>query len=148
MKTQTQQREPRRWRSTTTQKGMTLIEIMVVILILGLIASAVGTNVFGIFADSKVNQARNEIANMKDVIQLVAQQQGSTPDSLEEVTQTGKLKNVAKGEVPLDPWSRPYQYEKTTETDEGFVLWSTGAEESDETDDIRSDELNQTRSRR
>ncbi|HEX7624166.1 MAG TPA: prepilin-type N-terminal cleavage/methylation domain-containing protein, partial [Anaeromyxobacteraceae bacterium] len=40
------------------QRGMTLIEIMVVITILGLIAAAVAVNVVGQLSDAKIKQAR------------------------------------------------------------------------------------------
>ena len=53
-------RAPRSARAAA--RGMTLIEIMVVITILGLIAAAVAVNVVGQLSDAKIKQARTDLA--------------------------------------------------------------------------------------
>lgn len=130
------------------QRGLTLIEIMVVILILGLIASAVGTNVFGLFAQSKVDQAKTEIITIKDAIGLYAGKNGGYPETLVELTTPfNYLKNVDKGENPVDPWGRPYEYVVDDNEEDGFIVWSRGEKQDDESDDIRSNEINRGSSR-
>lgn len=100
-----------------------------------LIPTPVGDGQVAFLAD----QARTEIHGLSDIIWLFAARKGEYPESLEAVTQDGFLKNHARTEVPLDPWGRPYRYERNSEAEGGGVVWSQGPDEGDDTDDIRSD---------
>jgi len=87
-------------------------------------------------------QAKTEIQNIRDIIQFYAQEKGNLPNELSDLTQPGDnyLKNVGDGGIPVDPWQREYRYARgESNNDDGFVIWSLGKEEGDETDDIRSD---------
>jgi general secretion pathway protein G len=90
------------------QRGMTLIEIMVVITILGLIAAAVAVNVVGQLADAKIKQAKTDLHTLENCLDLYKVDKGRYPTSdegLAAVVAAGKCKAGLK-----DPWQHDYVY--------------------------------------
>ncbi len=89
-------------------RGMTLIEIMVVITILGLIAAAVGVAVIPQLNAARVDRAKLDIKNIQNALKLYYTKKGNYPD-----TGTG-LKGLvdmqALEQVPRDPWNNEYVY--------------------------------------
>jgi general secretion pathway protein G len=89
-------------------RGMTLIEIMVVITILGLIAAAVGVAVIPRLDEAKVDTARLDIGNIQGAFKLYYAKKGNYPD-----TATG-LKALVDSNIletiPKDPWGNDYTY--------------------------------------
>ena len=108
-------------------RGMTLIEIMVVLVILGLIASAVAVNVIGSLGDAKVKQARTDLHTLENCLDLYKIDKGrypSTEEGLQAVVTAGKCKNQLK-----DPWGHPYVYLFPGQVHpESFDLKSYGAD--------------------
>ena len=51
-----------------SQRGMTLVEIMVVIAIIGTIATVVAVNVFGIFSQSNVQNTKLQMGTMHEAL--------------------------------------------------------------------------------
>ena len=96
----TQQRRRRR--------GMTLIEIMVVITILGLIMAAVGVAVIPKLDEAKQDTARLDMANINQALKLYYTKKGKYPDTgtgLKALVDTNNLEKV-----PQDPWGHEYVY--------------------------------------
>ena len=94
--------------AVTSQRGMTLIEIMVVITILGLIAAAVAVNVVGSLSDAKIKQARTDLHTVENCLDLYKVDKGrypTTEESLQAVVAAGKCKANIK-----DPWQHEYVY--------------------------------------
>ena len=90
------------------QRGMTLIEIMVVITILGLIAAAVAVNVVGQLSDAKIKQAKTDLHTLENCLDLYKVDKGRYPTSdegLGAVVAAGKCKAGLK-----DPWQHDYVY--------------------------------------
>ncbi len=90
------------------ERGMTLIEIMVVITILGLIAAAVAVNVVGALGDAKIKQARTDLHTIENCLDLYKVDKGrypSTEEGLQAVVTAGKCKANMK-----DPWKNDYVY--------------------------------------
>jgi general secretion pathway protein G len=89
-------------------RGMTLIEIMVVITILGLIAAAVGVAVIPQLNQAKRDRAELDIKSIQNALKLYYTKKGNYPD-----TGTG-LKGLvdmqALDQVPRDPWNNEYVY--------------------------------------
>jgi len=89
-------------------RGMTLIEILVVITILGIIAAAVAVNVVGQLDEAKVKQAKTDLHTLENCLDLYKIDKGrypSTEEGLQAVVSAGKCKNQLK-----DPWGHPYVY--------------------------------------
>jgi general secretion pathway protein G len=94
-------------RKRRAQRGMTLIEIMVVMVIIGLIAAAVSVNVMQSLDDAKVKQARADLHTIENCLDLYKLEKGrypSTEEGLAAVVAAGKCKNVK------DPWKNDYVY--------------------------------------
>ncbi len=80
--------------------GLTLIELMIVIAIIGILA-AFGTLGFQAYVEkAKIKDATAEIASIQTKIAIYYTSNGFLPDSLSEI----KDGNIS------DPWGNPYQY--------------------------------------
>jgi general secretion pathway protein G len=89
-------------------RGMTLIEIMVVITIIGLIAAAVAVAVIPQLQRAQADRAALDIKNIEGALKLYYARKGNYPD-----TATG-LKALVDLQIldamPQDPWKRDYIY--------------------------------------
>jgi general secretion pathway protein G len=92
--------------------GMTLIEIMVVLVILGLIASAVAVNVVGRLEEAKIRQAQNDVRQIADQVDAFKAMRGRYPSTEEGlgVLITEKFLKPNKQGKLLDPWEQEYVY--------------------------------------
>lgn len=94
-------------RKRLAERGMTLIEIMVVMVIIGLIAAAVSVNVMQSLDDAKMKQAKADLHTLENCLDLYKLEKGrypSTEEGLQAVVAAGKCKNVK------DPWKNDYVY--------------------------------------
>ncbi len=90
------------------ERGMTLIEIMVVITILGLIAAAVAVNVVNNLSEARIKQAKTDLHTIESCLDLFKVDKGhypSTEEGLQAVVTAGKCKAGLK-----DPWGHDYVY--------------------------------------
>jgi general secretion pathway protein G len=98
----------RRFKGRRAPRGMTLIEIMVVLVILGLIASAVVIAVFPQLQKARVDRTTLDIGNIDSALKLYNARKGKFPD-----TATG-LKALVDMEIldkmPKDAWGNDYVY--------------------------------------
>lgn len=94
-------------------RGMTLIEIMVVMVILGLIAAAVAYNVVGVAGEQRIKIAKSDvhtIAQAVDYFKAVKGRYPTTEEGLKALLDEKILKpNNEKGTF-LDPWYHEYVY--------------------------------------
>ncbi len=91
------------------QRGMTLIEIMVVVAILGMIAAVVAVGVVGRLAEAKRESAVLDIKGFDDGLLLYQMKHGHFPTTsagLGALYSAGFL----KGEIKQDPWGHDYIY--------------------------------------
>ena len=102
-------------------RGMTLIEIMVVLVILGLIAGAIGFNVFQSLKDAQVKTATLDLKALSNSIDLYHVDTGQWPDSLQQL-----LPKYVK-EIHKDPWGKDYAYVRTGE---GYDVYSFGPDKA------------------
>ncbi len=125
-----------------TPRGMTLIEIMVVITILGLIAAAVAVNVVGQLSDAKIKQARTDLHTLENCLDLYKVDKGrypSTEEGLQAVVAAGKCKAGLR-----DPWGRDYVYLYPGQVhSDGFDIKSYGADGQPGGDGENADIVNQ-----
>jgi general secretion pathway protein G len=106
-------------RSTRSEAGFTLVEMLVVITIIGLIMALVGPRVLNYLAESKVKTAKIQIQSISSALDLYYLDAGRYPSSAEGlgalVQPTGGNSSwngpyLKGGVVPLDPWGKPYVY--------------------------------------
>ncbi len=112
-------RTRRNSRRRTSERGFTLVEMLVVITIIALIMSLVGPRVLTFLGESKVKAARIQIQSIETALDLYALDTGHFPsssDGLDALMQrpggvTSWNGPYLKGNaVPNDPWGRPYIY--------------------------------------
>ena len=123
------------------QAGFTLVEILVVIVILGLLASIVGSNVIKNLTESEEDTAKINVNNFADIVRQYRISEGKLPDSFEDlITPNEKGQAYIEGysEAPKDPWGNPYQI-VVGENGNSFevISWGPNGLEGDE-DDISS----------
>jgi general secretion pathway protein G len=89
-------------------RGMTLIEIIVVITILSLLMAAVGVAVIPQLDQAKVSRAKMDIGNIQTALKTYYAKKGNYPD-----TGAG-LKALVDAQIlektPVDPWDHEFIY--------------------------------------
>ncbi len=132
----------------TSQKGFTLVEIMVVIVILGMLAVLVVPNVMSAFGDAEQNTAKSDVVNIKGALTLYYLKHHRLPESLEELVVEDDKGDVMlegfDGEIPRDPWGEPYEL-RQGESARKFEVISYGPDITPDTDDdISSNRVKQS----
>ncbi len=102
-------------------RGMTLIEIMVVLVILGLIAGAIGYNVFGQLKEAQIKTATLDLKAISNSVDLYHVETGQWPDSL-----TALVPKFIR-DLHKDPWGQEYSYVKTGD---GYDVYSYGPDKA------------------
>jgi general secretion pathway protein G len=108
-------------RSARPARGMTLIEIMVVLVILGLIAGAIGYNVFNQLKEAQIRAAKLDLQSISNGVDLYHVETGQWPDSLQLLVPK-YVKDLHK-----DPWGAEYSYVRTGE---GYDVYSYGPDKA------------------
>ena len=105
------------------QRGFTLIELMVVIVILGVLAGLIIPRIMGRPEEARRMKARVQIESIETALKLYKLDNGSYPSTeqglqaLVEAPTVGLLPRawreggyLEKGRVPKDPWENEYVY--------------------------------------
>ena len=102
------------------ERGFTLIEIMVVVIIIGLLAAIVAPQVIGRVDDAQIEKARADIRNIESAMNLYRLDNFTYPsteqgiDALVNKPNDPNVRNWNDGgylaRMPKDPWGNPYQY--------------------------------------
>lgn len=116
------------------QRGFSLIELMIVMVILGLLASLVGPAMFKKLGSAKQKTAKTQIEMLMTSLDSYRLDVGAYPsnqDGLDALVQNpGDEKwdgpYLQKG-LPTDPWDNPYQYQNPGEHGE-IDVYSWGAD--------------------
>ncbi|GJG96675.1 type II secretion system major pseudopilin GspG [Cupriavidus pauculus] len=103
----------------SSPQGFTLLELLVVLVIIGLLASYVGPKYFSQIGKSEVTTAKAQAEAFEKVLDTYRLDVGRYP-STEEGLQALMVAPASAGtrwngpylkrEAPLDPWGRPYIY--------------------------------------
>jgi general secretion pathway protein G len=105
-------------RRRQSQRGITLIEMLVVVVIIGLFVGLVGLNMFKKADDAKRTVAKAQIKNLSNALGLYKLDTGTFPPT-EQGLQSLRVKPdgvtqwsgpYLPQDIPLDPWNHPYLY--------------------------------------
>ncbi len=103
-----------------SQRGFTLIELMVVMIILGLLAALVAPKMFGRVGQAKQKAAYAQIELLGTALDSFRLDVGLYPTTSEGLqslltapsgVESWNGPYLKKEEVPLDPWGNPYHYD-------------------------------------
>ncbi|WP_375249359.1 type II secretion system major pseudopilin GspG [Sphingomonas sp.] len=134
MRTQEKKRQrPRR-------NGFTLVELMVVIVIIGLLATIVALNVLPSGDTARVQKAKADIATIEQGLELYRLQIGTYPTTtqgLQALVSAPAGADAARYQaggyvkkLPKDPWGRDYLYASPGQHGQADV-WTLGADGKD-----------------
>ncbi len=119
----------RKQKKQKSERGFTLVEIMVVVVIIGLLAGLVGPRIFSRLEVAKVKTAESQMSSIKTTLATYRLDVGRYPDNLDCLIRTcGEGWNgpyLDSEEVPLDPWNNEYQYQ-VGDGGKSFTLISSG----------------------
>ncbi|WP_018248979.1 type II secretion system major pseudopilin GspG [Orenia marismortui] len=124
------------FRTLNKEDGFTLIEMIIVIVIIGFLATMVGPNLFNRVSQAKQTSAYNQIDVFKLALDNYRIDNGKYP------TTTEGLKVLAEDpgssdswagpyvdKIPLDPWGNEYNYRFPGKNNSHkYDLWSYGAD--------------------
>jgi general secretion pathway protein G len=85
-------------------RGMTLIEILVVLAIIGLIIGGVAVAAFGAFGGAQTDTAKNEVTSIQSMAEMFQMQKKTCPKDVQDLKAAGIMKKVKK-----DPWGSAYK---------------------------------------
>lgn len=119
--------------SSRRVRGMTLIELIIVVVLIGLVAAAVGSKVI---SNKKRAEAKLAVTQLNSLAAQIDQYQtdvGSYPESLDALLAApndadGWLGPYAKKTDFVDPWQNPIQYRRPGDDEAPFALTSLGAD--------------------
>lgn len=119
------------------QKGFSLIEIMVVIVIMGLLLSIVGPAVFDNVSQAQDQTVRAHFGNIKtalDSYRLDNYRYPTTEQGLDALVMQPDVDPVPKKwrqymeKIPKDPWENDYQYISPGDDGRPFDIYTFGAD--------------------
>lgn len=131
---------PHRGARPAGRPGLTLIEIMVVVIVLGLLAGLVAPQILGRLTEARTETARTQLELIRVALDSYFLDNGRYPTTAQglQALRTAPTSGPApaswrgpylRGDVPEDPWGRPYIYRSPGETNPGsFDLLTLGAD--------------------
>ena len=119
-----------RVKSGSAEKGFTLIEIMVVVVIIGMLATLILPKVLGRQDQAFQAKAKADIRSLSSAVKLYKLDNFKYPvssDGLAALINGGKDGRGYIDRLPKDPWGNEYQYQSPGQYLD-FDIWSVGAD--------------------
>lgn len=89
------------------QRGVTLIEILIVLAIIGLIAGGVAVVAVPQFEKARITQGKQDVGRLQQAVELWRSQNPGGECPTMEKLKADKI--VAASTKPADPWDSPYE---------------------------------------
>ncbi len=134
------------------QKGFTFIEIMVVVVIIGILATFLVPKIIGKPDEARVAKAKSDIKVLESGLKMYKMDNGRYPTTeqglaalikkpvIEPVPRNWKKGGYIEAEdVPLDPWGNEYIYRSPGEADRDYEIISLGADGKEGGDGVNED---------
>ena len=131
-------KQPRSGDSLRLRRGLTLIELVVVLIVIGLLAGLVAPQILGRVSDARETTAKTQIELLGVALENYHLDNGVYPSSQQGL---GALRTKPSGipdarnwrgpylkkDIPVDPWGRPYIYKSPGDKDRaGFDIQTLG----------------------
>jgi general secretion pathway protein G len=128
--------EPKISEARRKRAGFTLVELMVVIVIIGLLATVVAINVLPSQDKAMVGKARADISVLEQAIETYRLDNLAFPDDLQSLVAPpaglARPERYRQGgyvrRLPEDPWGNPYRYRRPGAHGGQFDVFSLGAD--------------------
>ena len=114
------------------QDGFTLIEIMVVIVILGLLATLVVPNVIGMSDEARIQKAQTDVTAIANAAKIYRSRNARVP-TMEDLTTPDEKGFAYLEDVGQDPWDNDYIIREIE--GRNFEVISMGPDGSEGTED-------------
>jgi general secretion pathway protein G len=107
------------------EEGFTLVELMVVIVIIGLLATVVLINVAPATDKAAITKVKADVSTLEQGVEMYRLSKLTYPsgDGLQALVAEGYVKRL-----PNDPWGNPYRYAAPGRNGQPFSIYSTGAD--------------------
>ncbi len=108
------------------EAGFTLVELMVVIVIIGLLATVVIINVLPATDKAAITKAKADVATLEQGVEMYRLNKLRYPngsEGLKAITAEGYVKRL-----PKDPWGNDYRYASPGRDGRQFEIYSYGAD--------------------
>jgi len=125
-----------------SEEGMTLVELIIVVVIITMLVAALGLGLRGRFGQAKEQIAQIAISEIEGNLDLYMIDVGNYPE--EGIGLEALLENPGNAfswngpyirKMPVDPWGRPYIYNFPGTHSMDFDLCSTGVDGVESTED-------------
>jgi general secretion pathway protein G len=119
---------------------------MLVVVIIGVLAAMVVPRLAGRTEQAKTARAKSDIASIGLALDLYELDIGRYPESLDELVAKEPPSSVAEGTkwngpylkkgLPKDPWGRPYEFQRSSQHNQDYDLFSLGSDGKPGSDDV------------
>jgi general secretion pathway protein G len=115
--------------------GFTLIEILLVVVIIGMLATVAAINIPKMLGKGREGKAKADISRFTTALHAYNMDEGKYPSSMDALTAGN---DPIMESIPKDPWGRDYQYNAPSTHGKGlkFDVFSYGEDGVQSDDDI------------
>jgi len=110
-------------------KGFSLMELMIVLIILGLLGSLIAPKLFSKVSSSKIKTAIAQMQMFETAIDTYRLDTGTIPPTLEALRKSDSPSwdgPYLPKDIPLDPWGKAYIYKAPGDNDNLYTIMSYG----------------------